>query len=359
MKKISRREFVQLCAASAAALGLSQVYLPQIAEALEEVTSGKAPVIWLQGGSCTGCSISLLNSAHPSIKEVLVDIISLEYHPNVMAGWGDPAIEHMFKIAEKFKGKFFLAVEGAVPIGADGMYCTVGERNVDGKHVPITFMDLVKDLGSKAAAVLSIGTCAAYGGVAAAAPNPTECVGVQEVVKDTPVVNIPGCPPHPDWIIGTLAHVLLFKEVPDLDKFGRPKVFFGPIVHDNCPRRQYFDNSIFAEEFGQEGCLLLLGCKAPFTNSDCSTRQWNNGVNWCIKAGSPCLGCTHPGFPDDSMPFYQQMKNVELPGITAKADTIGKVAATATAVGLGAHLAGNIVTGRVGNKASGDKEGNK
>ena len=178
-----------------------------------------------------------------------------------------------------------------------GVYCTVGEQN--GEHV--IFLDRVKELGEKAAAVIAIGTCASYGGIAAAKPNPTGCKGVQSVLEDaginTPVVNVPGCPTHPDWFVGTLAHILLFNEVPEMDKLGRPKVFYGKCVHDNCPRRQYFDNSVFAKNFSEPGCLLEIGCKGPLAHCDSFDRMWNGGVSWCLKAGAPCIGCTEKDFP--------------------------------------------------------------
>lgn len=344
MKDLSRRQFLKLCAGSAAALGISQLYVPQIAQALGGAAAGNPPVIWIQGASCTGCSVSLLNTAHPSIKEVLLDIISLRYHPNVMAAAGELAIDAMHKTAEEFKGEFFLVVEGAVPTAADGKFCTVGET-ADGKAV--TFADLVKDLGSKAKAILSVGTCSSYGGAPAAKPNPTGCISVKEHMPEATVINIPGCPPHPDWIVGTIAHVLLFG-IPELDKDGRPTMFFGKVIHDNCPRRQYFDNGKFAKNFSDEGCLLEIGCKGPVTHSDCFSRQWNGGVNWCIKAGSPCFGCVEKDYPFE--PFFQKLPNIDLPGINTSADTIGKIAGGATALGIGAHLTGNILSGRIGAK---------
>ncbi|MGB9792034.1 MAG: hydrogenase small subunit [Thermacetogeniaceae bacterium] len=350
MKGISRRQFMKLCAGSVAAMSLSQALLPELAKAVP--AAGNPPVIWIQGASCTGCSISLLNSAQPGVKEILTEIISLKFHPNVSAAAGDLAL----KVIEETEsaGKYYLVVEGAVPTKDGGVYCTVGER--DGK--PVTFLERVKELGKRAAAVLAVGTCAAFGGIPAAKPNPTGCKGVSEVLKEaginTPVVNIAGCPPHPDWMVGTLAHILLFNEIPELDQFGRPKVFYGKLVHDNCPRRQYFDNSKFAKNFSEEGCLLELGCKGPMAHCDSFDRQWNNGTNWCIKAGAPCIACTEKGFPGCAEPFYERMKSVPLPNITASADAIGGILGAAVAVGIGAHLIGNIATGRIGKK---DHEG--
>ena len=338
MKNLSRSEFLKLCAGSAAAVGISQMYVPEVAKALAGA-EGNPPVIWIQAASCTGCSVSLLNSVHPAIKEVLLDIISLKYQPNVSAATGDMAVQAIEKTAKENPGKFYLVVEGAVPTAENGIYCTVGER--DGK--PITALQWIQELSKQAAAVLSVGACSSFGGVPSAKPNPTGCKPVSEIVKDTPVINIPGCPPHPDWIIGTIAHVLLYG-MPELDNFKRPKMFFGEknIIHDNCPRRQYFDNGIIAKNLSDPGCLIQLGCKGPITQADCPTRQWNSGVNWCIKAGSPCIGCCNPGFPEQTSPIYKQLPDIKVPGFTSTANTIGKVALGATAVGLGAHAVGTI-----------------
>ncbi|MGE5379960.1 MAG: hydrogenase small subunit [Methylocystaceae bacterium] len=348
--KLTRRDFVKLTAGSAAAISLSSLLAPYMKEA---VAAGTAPpVIWIQGASCTGCSVSLLNSVHPSIQEILLQIISLHYHPNVMAAAGDLAIKDaMYKVAAENKGNFFLVVEGSVPTAAEGLYCTVGEEN----GVPITFEKLVKDIGSQAKAILNFGTCSAYGGVPATPPNPTGCKPVSDIVKGVPHVNVPGCPPHPDWMVGTIGHIVLYNDYPEVDRFGRPKMFFSGIVHDNCPRRQYFDNAIFAKNFSEPGCLLEVGCKGPLAHCDATTREFNGGVNWCIKAGAPCIGCTEPQFP--GWPMYERLPEAPLsPTLSATADEIGIALGAAAVLGIGGHMAGNVLTGRIGGKKD-EKEG--
>lgn len=279
------------------------------------------PVIWLQGAGCTGCSVSVLNSVSPSIKNVLIDEvipgkhINLKFHPTVMAGAGDEVIEILQETQQQKKGGYILVVEGAIPTAQGGIYGTVGEEK--GKAVPI--VSHLESLARNALAVIALGTCSSFGGIPAASPNPTQCLSVEEVLKaakiNTPVINIPGCPPHPDWFIGTVASVLLFglPKPEDLDEHRRPKAFFGTLIHENCPRRAYYDEGKFAKKLSDPGCLYELGCKGPVTYADCPIRLWNNGVNWCIGSGAPCMGCVEPGFPDLVSPLYEKIAQDLLP----------------------------------------------
>ena len=282
---------------------------------MQKILPKELPVIWLQGAGCTGCSVSVLNSVSPSIKNVLIDEVipgqhvNLRFHPTLMAGEGDAVIEVLDKTAQQEKGGYVLVVEGAVPTAQGGIHCVIGEK----KGGKVTLVSRLESLASNALVVVALGTCASYGGISAASPNPTQCLSVGEVLKaakiTTPVVNIPGCPTHPDWFVGTLASVLLFglPGPEDLDEIGRPKAFFGALVHDNCTRRAYYDENKFAKKLSEPGCLYELGCKGPVTYADCPTRLWNNGVNWCVGSGAPCMGCCEPGFPDLVSPLYEKV----------------------------------------------------
>lgn len=283
------------------------------------------PVIYLQMSACTGCAVSMLNAASPTIKNMLIDQlipgvhINLVFHPTVMAAAGDMAIEVMEKTARKEKGGYVLVAEGAVSMDTNSVYGAVGERN--GK--PVTMLQRVTELAKDALAIISLGTCASFGGIPAAKPNPTKCTSVQKALEaqgiKKPLINVPGCPPHPDWFLGTVASILLngLPKAEDLDDFLRPKLFYGMLIHENCPRRASFDEGKFAKKFGDEGCLYELGCKGPITHADCPTRRWNNGTNWVIGAGAPCNGCTQPEFPDETSPFYEKLVDVELPVVGA------------------------------------------
>ena len=359
---VTRRDFLKLSAGSAAALGLALFDVPGFTRLLEAAVE-EIPVIWLQSATCTGCSVSVLNSLSPKIQNVLVDQvvpgkhISLRYHATVMAAAGDLAMKAMNDTAQK-KGGYVLVVEGAIPLKENGAYCRIGEHNGQG----ITALEHTIRLGRDAMAVLALGTCAAYGGIPAASPNPTGNASVTEVFAKngikTPVINLPGCPTHPDWFVGTVATVLIggLGGVKVDDK-GRPLAFYGSNIHDNCPNRGHFDAGRFAKHLSEPYCLYELGCKGPVTSADCPTRRWNSGTNWCIGSQAPCLGCVEPGFPDKVSPLYNKVSDVSLPGINATADTLGTALGVVTVAGLGAHFVGKVVTGkRNGNNNGSDKE---
>ena len=305
--KLTRRQFLKLFGSSAVGAGVSSLYIPEIAQALEDAASGNPPVIWLSGAGCTGCSVSLLNTVHPKIAEVLLKVISLRFHPTIMAAAGNLATSMLDETRKKYKGKYILILEGAVPLAESGIYCTIGERN--GHH--LTLLEAVLELAEDAAALVSVGTCASYGGIPRGKPDPIRCRSLAEVTGKT-VLNIPGCPPHPDWIVGSLVHVLLFG-LPELDKNGRPVMFYGKSIHDNCPNYSYFANGDFAQKLSDDKCLIQLGCKGPTSFADCPNRHWNGYVNWCIGSGTGCIACCEPGFPDTSAPFYVKLPEQLIP----------------------------------------------
>jgi len=309
----SRREFLEWAVAIGAVTGFSQSFLPKVGAALQAAVK-EYPLIWMQASACSGCSVSVINTIHPSIKNVILDQILpghqlfLDYHSTLMASTGTLSTDAALDTARKNKGKYIYIVEGAIPTKDDGAYGTLGRS--EGHDV--TLLEWVRRLAPDAMAVLAVGTCAAYGGVAAARPNPSGAKGIGEVLKmsaiATPVLNIPGCPCHPDWFIGTVARVLLYglPSPKDIDGDGRLKTYFAKSIHNRCMNRDYMDDGIFATNLGDVGCLLEIGCKGPFTSGDCPVRQWNSGVNWCVSANAPCMGCTEPGFPDAHSPLYQR-----------------------------------------------------
>ena len=281
------------------------------------------PVVWLLAGACTGCSVSVLNSVSPNIKNLLIDEvvpgkhINLRFQPAVMAGQGDAVVQVLKNTQTADAGKYIFVIDGAIPTADNGIYCMANDGT--GHEVPI--MNQVESLARNALAVIALGTCAVSGGIAAGRPNIGGFVGADEFLKtrgiSKPLVNLTGCPPHPDWFVGTVASVLIggLPKAEDLDEYKRPKVFYERLVHEYCPRRAYFDEGKFARKLGEPGCLNELGCKGPVTHADCPKRMWNNGVNWCINGGAPCLGCCEPGFPDVMAPFYKKLSENNVPTI--------------------------------------------
>ncbi len=284
------------------------------------------PVLWLQGAGCSGCSVTLLNSVSPNPRNILVDEVlpgkhlNLRFHPTLMAGAGDTAIAELERTRDEAKGAFVLIVEGSIPVAADGAYGMIGEKQ--GQEISIH--SWVKSLGRDALAIVAVGTCAVFGGIPSGAPNPTQSEDVHQILSvegiETPLINVPGCPPHPDWIVSTVASLLLkgLPQAGELDEYLRPKAFYGQLIHENCPRRSYFDEGKFAEKLSDPHCLYELGCKGPVTHADCPTRLWNNGVNWCVGSGAPCIGCVEPTFPDVVAPVYEKITDEALPNIGAE-----------------------------------------
>lgn len=257
-------------------------------------TLHKRNLVWLELTGCSGNIISLLDGSNPDFKYLISQMTNLIYNNSLLANEGQNAMEQLFSVQDS---DFILAVEGAVATKNNGLYNVIGRYN--GKW--ITALEVVKNLGERAAHVIAIGACATHGGVSAARPNPAECVSVQSVLSRK-VIKLTGCPCHPDWFMGTLAHILLYGE-PELDSWDRPLIFYSTLIHDRCPRRSYFDQGIFAEKLGDKTCMFKLGCRGPVTQIDCPIRQWNQYVNWPIRDDTPCIGCAQFGFPDFMEPF--------------------------------------------------------
>jgi hydrogenase small subunit len=295
MKGVNRRDFLKYCMGSAAALGLNLSVLGKLEKAL--AAGGGPPIIWLNGSNCTGCTVSLANlfsnsAGTSNVADLLINTINLAFHPNLMGAAGDLAVAQLRSATEV---GFVLAVDGGVPTAFGGRTCMLWTE--DGREV--TALEAIQELAPKATAVLAIGTCASFGGIPAGDPNPTEVRSVSQI-SGVSTINIPGCPSHPDWVVGTIAQ-LLAGESPSLDSDRRPKAYFGRNLHDRCPRRERDE----ADTFGiNNRCLKELGCKGPETRADCYSRNWNNGTNWCIGANAICIGCTEKGFPDSFSPFY-------------------------------------------------------
>ncbi len=293
-----------ICPEYVARLKTASDLFDKVKEEIGRGTLARKNLVWLELTGCSGNIISLLDGANPDFKYLISQLTNFVYDNSLMAAEGETAMDKLMGIADK---EFILAVEGAVATKNNGLYNVIGRW----KGQPVTALKAIRLLGEKAAHVIAIGACATHGGVSAAKPNPSECVGVQAVLKRK-VIKLPGCPCHPDWFLGTLAHILLYGE-PELDSRDRPLLFYSTLIHDRCPRRSFFDKGIFAKRLGEKTCMFKLGCRGPVTRIDCPIRKWNQYVNWPVEDDTPCIGCAQFGFPDQMEPFitYNTTRGVE------------------------------------------------
>jgi hydrogenase small subunit len=323
---VSRRDFLKFCTTAASAMALPAALVPQIAEALEKAR--RPSVIWLPFQECTGCTESITRAHGATIEGMIFDAISLDYQHTLQAAAGTAA-EHAREQAMKDNwGRYLLIVDGSIPIANAGYGTIAG----------VSHLEMLREAAKGAAAIVALGSCAAFGGIPMAKPDPTGAVPVSEIVKDKPIINVPGCPPIPVVITGVLMQYLTFGTIPELDALGRPKAFYGQTVHDRCYRRPFYERGEFAETFDDEGarkgwCLYKLGCKGPTTYNACATVKWNNGVSFPIEAGHGCIGCSEPRFWDAGG-FYRSLST----GNWGTAQTVGTAVGVGVALGAAAAL---------------------
>ena len=297
---ISRRTFLKFCAAVASSMALPPSVAPVMAEALAKAR--RQSVIWLSFQECTGCTESITRSFSPTLESLIFDFVSLDYHETLCAAAGHQVEAARETAMKENWGKYLVIVDGSIPLKDDGIYSTVAGH---------TNLQTLKDVAEGAAALVTVGTCAAFGGIPKANPNPTGAAAVSDIIKDKPIINVPGCPPIPEVMTGVLASFLTFGRLPEMDQLGRPKAFFGDSIHDRCYRRPFYDQGKFAKTFDDEGarqgwCLYELGCKGPITYNACATVKWNQGLTFPIQSGHGCLGCSEPDFWDKGG-FYKPL----------------------------------------------------
>ena len=324
---VGRRGLLKFAIAMASSLALPPGVAPLMAANLAKAR--RRSVIWLSFQECTGCVETLLRSSSPTIDQLIFDFISLDYQEALMAAAGSAAEKTLRDAIAANKGEYLLAIDGSIPTKDSGVYSLTGGRSN---------LAMLKEIAADAKAILAIGTCAAFGGIPKAFPNPTGAVGVEDLVKDKPIVNIPGCPPVPEVLSGVLAYFISFGKLPDLDERKRPLAYFGATIHDQCYRRAFYDQGKFAHSFDDDGarqgwCLFELGCKGPTTHNACASVKWNNGTSFPIQSGHGCIGCSEPEFWDAGN-FY-----TALAGVSSGWRNAGIAAAIGAAGGAAAALA--------------------
>ena len=335
---VDRRTFLKVITQAAAAIGLSATAALSMAEA---AAKGRRPsVIWLQMQECTGCTESLLRASHPGLAELVLDLISLDYHETLMAASGHQAEQALAAAMRQNAGKYVLVIEGAVPRKENGNYLRIANR---------PGLDMLREMAGSAGAIIATGSCASWGGIPSAEPNPTGATGAQSVLPGKTIVNLPGCPANPYIFLGTALQYATLGTLPALDELGRPKFAYGQTIHEHCPRRAHFDAGRFASEYGDEGhrlgyCLYKLGCKGPQTHASCSVQHFCDVVGaWPIGIGHPCFGCT-----EEKLAFRVPLHSTVTIDRPAPPDTYAPVAAhegtiSPLATGIAGLLGGGLL----------------
>lgn len=354
-KGVSRRDFMKMCSGLAAVFATG-VPLPamaqeqeaeEIAQAIGQVT--KPNVAWLQLQECTGCMESVLRSGGNTVEDLVLNQLSVNYNELVMAASGEAAEQALHELNEQ---PHILVVNGSVALAEDGVYCMIGGK---------TSLQVLEEAAENATVILAVGACAVYGSVQAARPNPTHAVGVDEIIKDKPVINVSGCPPIGEVITATISYLLTHGKPPKVDAEGRPLFAYDQRIHDSCPRRAHFDAGQFVRSFDDEGarngwCLYEVGCKGPSTFSPCPIIQWNLKSGWPIGAGHPCIGCTEKHFFDRFTPFYTELPNVRGFGVESSVEKVGWGLVGAAAAGVAVHGGVTMMRQISVRRANGDLE---
>lgn len=354
-----RRDFLSFCGALmvAAPAGLALTSGSVEAMASRLGAARRPSVIWLHFQDCTGCSETLLRTSQPDLEKLLFEVISLDYHETLMAASGHQAEAALADAIRENEGQYVLVVEGSIPTKDQGQYMKLAGKPA---------LQVLAEVGAKAAAVIAIGSCASWGGIPSSGPNPTGAVGVDSLLKDKAIVNIPGCPPNPYVFLAVVLQYATSGTLPALDGERRPLFAFDRLIHDHCPRRAHFDAGRFAREFGDDGhrkgwCLYALGCKGPSTHAACSTRHFNDVVDcWPIGIGAPCVGCTErnvafkvPIF--QTTPIHGAVPPASYPPVDGGSGQIDPVATGLVGLGLGALAGGTYVAAKRFSKQRDDE----
>lgn len=294
---ISRRRFMSYCAGLASLMALPQAMVPRLAQAATSPT--KPSVVYMSFQECTGCLESMVNSfafgGGTTITNLILDMISLDYQETLMAAAGAQAEQQLQTVTAK--SGYVLVVDGSIPAQWDSGYFISGERSGVARF---------EAAAKNAALIVAVGTCASFGGLPKADPNPTDARSIGDLMADLkiskPLINVSGCPPIPEAITGVILYYLA-NGMPRLDSLKRPRMFYGETVHEDCYRKESFEEGPYALAFDDTNsrkgaCLYMLGCKGPVTRNACTTVRWNQGVSFPMMAGHGCIGCAEPNFWD-------------------------------------------------------------
>lgn len=281
-------------------------------------------LLWLQSGGCGGCSMSLLNAEGPDLYSLLESAgINLLWHPSLSEQSSDEVIGLLESIVAGDQPLDLLCIEGSMMTGPQG---TGRFHMLGGTGKPM--IEWIRDLAAQSRYTLAVGSCAAYGGITAAGSNFTDATGVQfdgelaggllgdeyRSAAGYRVVNIAGCPTHPDWVTETLMSIALDEHSEaQLDSLGRPRMYADQLVHHGCSRNEYYEYKASAEAPGERGCMMEnMGCLGTQAHADCNIRDWN-GYGSCTSGGYACINCTAPEFEEPGHSFCKTPKIAGIP----------------------------------------------
>ncbi|MFA5121973.1 HupU protein [Zavarzinia sp.] len=281
-------------------------------------------VLWLQSGGCGGCTMSLLCAEAPDFFATLEGAgIDLLWHPTLSEETGAEALDLLDAIVAGTRPLDVLCLEGSVlrgPNGTGRFHMLAGTGRATAEWLRL--------LAARAHHVVAVGSCAAFGGITAGGANPADACGLQYDGRQKggllgadftaegglPVINIAGCPTHPNWVTETL--MLLAAEAlahGDLDHLQRPRFYADHLVHHGCTRNEYYEYKASAEKPSDLGCMMEhMGCLGTQAHADCNTRLWN-GEGSCTRGGYACINCTAPEFEEPGHPFAETPKFAGIP----------------------------------------------
>ena len=330
---LSRRDFMSFCATMAASLALPDRAAAQIARAIQKTE--KPVLVWLEFQDCAGNTEGFLRGSRPTAAEVILDVLSLDYHETLMAAAGHQAEANLAKTVKERAGAYIAIVEGSIPTGANGAYCTIGGRAA---------IDIAREVCASAAATIAIGTCASFGGIPAAAPNPTGALSVADAVPGVKnLINLSACPANVENLHGAA------RPLPDVQALAAARSLSPAAVRvrQDDPRQLRAARALqrrpVRRGVGRRGpsrwatASTRWAARARSPRRTVRTSAGTTGTNWPIGCGHPCIGCAEPNFWDTMTPFYQHLSGIPGFGAASDIDTIGAMAV----LGVGAAFAGH------------------
>lgn len=305
---LTRRQFLRRCRDISILMCGSTLLTRSLAEGFLQLEQNPPAMAFVHGQNCMGCTTSMLYGNDYDFLDFLSHFGRLEVHPALSCRQGGDYLDNLDRVAAR--GDFLLIVEGSIPVKPREA-CYLGNRPM---------ADVLAGYAGKARMVIASGSCASHGGIPASGGNRTGALSVAAYLKaeniTTPVLRIPGCPAHPDHVMGTIACIAATGKAPPLqEETQRIEEYFGELLHNRCSRFQHFSQDLFVEDFARDknNCLLKKGCRGPITPSDCPVRRWNQRTSVCVDSNTPCIGCMSQRWPFSSDLYLETAEVEDLP----------------------------------------------